>query len=141
MTTTNTLIGGVLAALVLLLGAIFTGIQTAPDLSLGGAGEGLAATLNSATTTTVGPQAVSRVTIFSKVPDCSARVITTNYAAIWLNFDEPKVTGNISSTTLSNAAGHYQAASTTVAYDGEIYGCGKVTGYAIASTTITASEF
>ena len=106
--------------------------------ALGGAFTGQAAYLQTATTTTVGPQ--TKITIFAAKTDnsCKARVITTNYTGVFLSFGD---TTGFGSTTITNGTGHWQPASTTVAYDGELYGCGRVTGYAVASTSITTSEF
>lgn len=138
----KTLIGGAIAGIALALMAILAGIQQAPELSLGGAGDGLTASLDVATTTTVGPQAVRRVTLFSQKTDCEARIVTTTgNSAIMINFGEPSTPGNLSSTSVSGTAGHWQAASTTVAYDAELYGCGLWTAYGYASTSVTVSEF
>lgn len=66
---------------------------------------------------------------------CSARVITTAAQPIMLSFS------SISSTTLSQTSGIYQPASTTVAYDGGIYGCGYSTVRGLSgSTTISILE-
>lgn len=66
---------------------------------------------------------------------CAARVISTDYQPIRISF------ASLSSTTLSTSVGVYQAASTTVAYDASIYGCGYVTVRGlIASTTIQLVE-
>ena len=107
--------------------------------ALGGAFTGSASYLQVATTTTVGPSA-ARITVFAAKTDgsCKARVITTNYGGIFLSFGD---TTGFGSTTITNGVGHWQAASTTVTYDGELFGCGLVTGYATASTSITVSEF
>lgn len=96
----------------------------------------------SATTTTVGPQAVKATTIFAERTDgsCKSRIIGTKATPIVILFADP-VNGDLSSTTLNGATGFVQGASTTVAYESGIYGCGKWTGYASASTTITVSEF
>jgi hypothetical protein len=114
------------------------------DQALGGAFTGSAAYLQMATTTVVGPQDASD-TIFSAKSDnsCKSRVVTVPGSAtggINIIFGDP-TNGDISSTTLSGAIGHYQAASTTVAYDGEIYGCGRWTAYAWATSTLIVSEF
>lgn len=95
-----------------------------------------------ATTTTVGPQAVKATTIFAEKTDgsCKSRVIGTKATPIVILFGDP-TNGNLSSTTLNGTTGFVQGASTTVAYESGIYGCGKWTGYAAASTTITVSEF
>jgi hypothetical protein len=108
------------------------------DNAFGGAFTGSASYLQTATTTTVGPQ--TKITIASAQTDgsCKARVITTNYTGVFLSFGD---TTGFGSTTLANGVGHWQPASTTVAYDGEIYGCGHLTGYATASTTLTVSQF
>lgn len=67
--------------------------------------------------------------------NCSARVISTDYQPIRISF------ASVSSTTLSTSVGIYQAASTTVAYDAAIYGCGYVTVRGLnASTTIQLVE-
>lgn len=94
----------------------------------------------SATTTVVGPQ--SKTTIYAAKTDgsCKSRVIGTKTTPIVLFFGDP-TNGDLSSTTLDGTTGFVQGASTTVAYDSGIYGCGRWTAYAAASTTITVSEF
>jgi hypothetical protein len=112
------------------------------DSAFGGAFTGQSAYLQIATTTAVGPQD-GEDTIFAARTDgsCKSRIITTQGAsAIMLSFGD-KINGDFSSTTLSGQIGHLQAASTTVAYDGEIYGCGRWTAYAWASSTLSVSEF
>lgn len=96
---------------------------------------GLPATLTVATTTTVGPQ--QNITVFA-AGECAARIVSTKAQGIMLLFADP-TNGDISSTTLSGAVGHWQAGSTTIAYDSGLYGCGRMIGYAGASTTITVS--
>lgn len=67
--------------------------------------------------------------------NCAARVISTDYQPIRISF------ASLSSTTLSTSVGIYQPASTTVAYDAGIYGCGYVTVRGLtASTTIQLVE-
>jgi hypothetical protein len=66
---------------------------------------------------------------------CAARVISTSGSAIMISF------GSQSSTTLSQTVGHWQPASTTVAYDGGLYGCGYMSIRGVnASSTITITE-
>lgn len=66
---------------------------------------------------------------------CAARVITTDFNPIRVSF------ASLSSTTLSTSVGFYQAASTTVAYDGGLFGCGYVTVRGLTgSTTIQLME-
>lgn len=116
-----------------LLAALFLYSQS----TFASAPPGLPASQAVATTTQVGPQA--KVTLFSANGSCTARVVSTRGTDIFLVFADP-TNGNLSSTTLAFGAGFYQAASTTVAYDGGLYGCGRMIGYALASTTITISQ-
>lgn len=119
--------------LLLAVAALFVVFQS-KEVS-GGAFTGSAAVISTATTTTVGPD--TNVTIFSKKTSCTSRIITTNYGAI--RFTTGDVTG-FGSTTLANGNGMVQAASTTVAYDSGLYGCGLWTAEALATTTITIVE-
>jgi hypothetical protein len=89
--------------------------------------------INSMATTTVGPQ--TDTVLFYERAMCGSRVITTYTQPISISF-QASSTFNVSPT-----AGHLQGASTTVAYDAEIYGCGQIVAAAGASTTITISEF
>lgn len=86
----------------------------------------------------VGPQAnmyAFGTTTRESAYNCSARVISTDYQPIRISF------ASVSSTTLSTSVGIYQAASTTVAYDAALYGCGYVTVRGLnASTTIQLVE-
>lgn len=83
-------------------------------------------------TIAVGPQ--ENKTLFTARQTCSSRVITTVAQPIMLSFNT-----NITATAL---AGHLQAASTTVVYKSDDFGCGAVSAYGHnASTTITTSEF
>lgn len=67
--------------------------------------------------------------------NCAARVITTDFNPIRISF------ASVSSTTLSTSVGFYQAASTTVAYDASLYGCGYMTIRGlVASTTLNIME-
>lgn len=100
---------------------------------------GSAAYIQTATTTTVGPQSV--VTLFEATTDnpCKSRIVTTNEDAILISFGD--VTG-FGSTTLAAGVGHYQAGSTTVAYESGIYGCGLMTALGeTASGTVTLTSF
>src|SRR3990167_6920253 len=113
-----------------------------PTLNVQGASfTGTVSRLDSATTTSVGPQAVLATRIFTANTDCDARVITTTGANIFISFGEPITPGNISSSTLANGVGHLQATSTTVVYDSGLYGCGQWHAWGPASSTITVSEF
>ncbi len=87
----------------------------------------------SSATTTVGPQ--TDKTLFEARELCATRVVTTYAQPVSISFFASS-TFNVSPTE-----GHLQGASTTVAYDAELYGCGQVVASAGASTTITVSEF
>ena len=111
-------------------------IKQIPELSFGGATPGLYSTVSSSSETRIG--STSAETIFHTTFDCTARVISTTGRAIMLSFG---------STTPTAVVGHVQAASTTVAYDSEIYGCGQVRAYAyevsatVPSSTVGLIEF
>lgn len=133
LTTPITLLA--LGILVLAGVLLFKPLHTA----IGGAFTGTSAYLQTATTTAVGPDTVK--TLFAAKTDgsCKSRVVTTQgTSAIMLSFGD---TTGFGSTTIGGTAGHLQAASTTEVYDGELYGCGRVTAFAWASSTLTTSEF
>ena len=140
MSTSKTFIGGTIAAIIVLIGSILIGLQKAPELSLGEAV--IVATPRIATTTTVGPQGAAAVKtqIFAANTSCKSRIISTVNGAVMLSFDDIPGAGNVGSTTVSGTVGHVQVASTTVAYDAELFGCGTWNAWASASTTITLVE-
>ena len=111
--------------------------------SFGSAPSGLYSTLATTSQVTVGPSkpnvASSTVAVFVDRPNCAARVITTYASEVKLLFSNSM----ISSTTPNPSAtyGHTQLASTTEVYDSGQYGCGYVSAYGFASTTLTISEF
>lgn len=73
-------------------------------------------------------------TIFQSKYACASRIISTGgNSAIMISFD-PNIAPN-------GVVGHLQLASTTVAYNSELYGCGAVTAYGFSSSTITVSDF
>ena len=129
-----------LAVIVIIIGFLVYGLfKSKPESKpLGQAPSGLNSLLAVATTTAVGPQ--QNKTIFSSNSQCTGRVIGTAGQAIMLAFGDP-TNGDISSTTLTSMVGFTQGASTTVAYDSGVYGCGRWSAYGIASSTITTTEF
>lgn len=133
MTTKNNIISLTILVALFIFGVLaMSNMPT--NLALGESFTGTISQIDSATTTTVGPDEV--ITIFAKGTDCDARVISTlGGSAIMLGF------GTVDGFTVSGSVGHWQAASTTQAYDSGLYGCGAVTAYAYASSTITVSEF
>lgn len=100
---------------------------------------GLVATVATSSTLAVGPQnnmfAFGTTTANEGRYQCDSRIISTVGYPILISF------ASLSSTTLSTSVGHLQTASTTVAYDGGLYGCGYMTIRGLyASSTITISE-
>lgn len=120
-----------------MVGLIFNALFSNPQIVQGSAPSGLPSNLNIATTTQVGPQETN--TLFTAKNNCASRIVRTQGQAIILGFADP-TNGDVSSTTISSVIGFIQAASTTVAYDSGVYGCGRVTSYAEASTTLTTME-
>lgn len=121
----------VLSALTLLGAAVFIAFQA--QQSFGESFTGTATNVVSATSTAVGPDTV--VTLFSVNALCDNRIVTTKDEAIRLSFR------TIDGFAATNVVGHLQAASTTVAYDSGLYGCGAMTAIGLAaSSTITISE-
>lgn len=98
---------------------------------------GVPATQGSATTTVVGPQETK--TLFASNSACASRIVRTQGTDIYIAFADP-TNGDVASTTLSAVVGFTQPASTTVAYDSGLYGCGRMTAEAVASTTITTAQ-
>jgi len=99
---------------------------------------GMALVASSTQKVTVGTEAPT--TIFNAKYSCTNRVITTYANPIMLTFATS--TDLISTVEPTATFGHLQSASTTMAYDSGLYGCGvwQVYGYT-ASTTISISEF
>lgn len=127
--------------IVVLLGLYFgyLAIKVGP-VELGQATAGLPATLQTVQQIAVGPQEI--IVLFNQSNTCSSRIISTKASPILLAFATSTVSGMATSSahlSLSNN-GLVQAASTTVAYDGGLYGCGVVAALGYASTTITTVE-
>jgi len=128
------------------IGFVLTGIlvfnfakKDVGNTALKGAPQGLYSVLAVATTTAVGPQ--EKKTVFASNTSCTTRVLSTVGQAIMVLYGDP-TNGDLSSTTITSMAGHWQGASTTQAYDAGIYGCGRMIVLGVAaSTTITATEF
>lgn len=119
----------IIASIVILISivAIFFSLKK-EDINLKGSVYSRVAT---SSTISVGVQEVK--TLFSNRNACSSRVISTVAQPIMLSFHT-----DITPTAL---IGHLQAASTTVAYPSDDFGCGIVKAYGHnASTTITISE-
>lgn len=76
------------------------------------------------------------ITVFatSTLNTCASRIISTNGDGIMMTFTDK----NGDSPTAVH--GHYQAASTTIAYDAGLYGCGAWKIYGIGAGRITVTE-
>lgn len=123
----NLLLGFVFAASIVLL-AWFISINT-KEIQ-GGAPSGLYAGTSSIddvifASTTAG-------TLFQATANCTSRVVSTASTTIQISFG---------SSTPSATRGAWQGASTTVAYDGEIYGCGYWRVYGFQNGAISVWEF
>jgi len=121
--------GIILVAILMLTSALFS---KAPEISVGSAVDGVNAVAFTTASSSVGIYTAS--TLFASSTTCTSRVISTNQGAINLSFDP--------NFTPTATAGYAQPASTTVAYDSGIYGCGITKAYAIiATSTVTYGEF
>lgn len=72
--------------------------------------------------------------VFATSSTCSARIVSTTNTGIMLTF------GDNQGKRPTGAYGHWQAASTTVAYDSGLYGCDAVFVYSSASQAISVTE-
>lgn len=106
--------------------------------AVGSAPSGLPATVASSTSMTVEniltlPRVGSVIAATSTA--CSSRIVTTKAQPIVLVFSQNQ------NRAPSNLIGHLQVASTTIAYDGGIYGCGQIRAVAYdATSTISVTE-
>lgn len=115
-----------------LISAVITVFVMPVAKTFGAAPLGVVSQIATSSTISVGPQVAT--TIFTNTYSCTSRVISTVSQPIMISFS--------SDITPTGVTGHLQAASTTIAYDSGIYGCGQVSVYGYgASTTITKSEF
>lgn len=88
------------------------------------------------TVATSGPILVSTTasTVIATSTSCAARIISTNNSAVKLTF------GDADGDVPTGTNGIWQAASTTEAYDGGIFGCGAVKIYSYVAQTVNATE-
>ena len=106
----------------------------------GAASMGIPATYATSSTLQVGKEFVQVLSVASN--SCTSRAISTGSAAIRLSFGGTATSTATSTAQIGSDVGLIQAASTTVAYDGGIYGCGfvGVTGQAGSGTTTVSVE-
>ncbi len=131
MRISNTSALYIIFAAALVIATYFIGVQT--KISVGSAPAGLPATI----ATTSNPSVTSTAgLVFATTTGggCAARVITTGQSSINIGFSD--VQGIVPTQTL----GHFQATSTTVAYDSGQYGCGAVRIWSFATQNLTVSE-
>jgi hypothetical protein len=156
MTTKQLIVPVILLAAitVFLLGIAYNFGQPVP--AYGSAPSGIQARMATSSYMTVNANGATYMgsTTQGIVQNCSSRVISTRGLPITISMENTNTDGEQMSSTTLNASGRtgiYQAASTTVAYDSGIYGCGAWYVRAIggldygdagdATTTITYSEF
>lgn len=93
---------------------------------------GLQGTVATSSVSGVGTTVVTLIA--TTTGSCSARIISTKTSAIMLTFSD--YAGQAPTGTF----GHVQPASTTVAYDSGLYGCGLVKAFGFAADTVTITE-
>jgi hypothetical protein len=126
----NLTLGTLALSAAILVISLFFGGTTNVNAS---APSGLPATVATSSAALVNTTA-SMLFATSTAGQCSARIVTTYASPIMLTFSDyigQSPTGQF---------GHLQGASTTVAYDSGLYGCGLVKAYSFVSQTITISE-
>ena len=110
--------------------------------SYGSAPSGLSTTITDFNVVSVGP-GVNGTVLTHTSANCTSRIISTGANAIMMKFSSSTVSNGVATASpkVSGNFGHLQLASTTVAYDGGIYGCGGIAAYGFdASSTIYYTE-
>lgn len=100
------------------------------NVAFGSAPSGLQA---SVATTSVNAVTNTQSLVFA-TSSCSARIITTSASNIMVTF------GDKQGVVPTGSIGHIQAASTTVTYDGGVYGCDALRIFSYATQNITVTE-
>ena len=127
----------IIAILLLGLFSLF-GYFSRDKVAVASAPSGLPATVYDVQSIAVGPD--YNTLLYASNDRCSSRVVSTRGQAVMLNFATTSAQAT-STSYLSSVKGLWQGASTTVAYDSGVYGCGAFAAYGVvASTTITISE-
>ena len=123
-----------LITLIALLGAVsafLAGQINAPDPVLGRVTDGLAAATS--TVENLVQVNLTAATIFETRPNCASRLINTGSTTLMISFG---------STTPTVEQGSLQAASTSVIYDGGLFGCEQWRAIGLNQTgTIFVTEF
>ena len=104
----------------------------------GSAPSGLPANYGTSSTLAVRPNYVQVMTVARS--NCAARSVSTAATAIRLSFGGESATSTATSTNqIGSSIGTLQAASTTVVYDGGLYGCGFIGVIGVDTTTSTVN--
>lgn len=131
MTVLKQLVPFAVALILITIVAVFVSFQ--PDPAYGSAITGLPADTTSATSSAIAVTNTAS-TVFATSSMCSARIITSYASPLMLTFSDNQ------GKTPTGVYGHLQPASTTVAYDSGLYGCGAVKIYSFVSQTISVTE-
>ena len=110
--------------------------------ALGSAPSGLYASVATTSSLQVGPNYVQ--VLLAPRENCAARVISTGATPIRLAFGGLSATSTATSTSyIGPNVGLWLAASTTVVYDGGVYGCGFIgtVGGDITTSTVSTQTF
>ena len=82
--------------------------------------------------TSTNPQlALNTVSVLAATSSCMARIVSTASTTLMLTFGD-----QVPSATF----GHWQGASTTVAYDASVYGCGTMKAFSFHNGLISITE-
>lgn len=123
-----------IALFVIALAVLLYALGILTPRSFAGAPSGLPTTIATSSTPTVSGTVTVPV-IATSSPRCTVRIISTTVAdGIRISFTDKQ--GFVPSAT----QGMWQPASTTVAYDSGLYGCGAVRVYSGVSQVITVAE-
>jgi len=120
-----------ISQVIIVIGLIAFALILLTQKSFGSAPSGLPATVSTSSPYTV--SIGTSVTLIA-TSTCAARIVSTGAGAVNLTFSD------ISGQTPSGTYGHWQAASTTVAYDSGQFGCGLVKAYGMSTGILTITE-
>lgn len=105
-------------------------------------GSSLGTVINSATSSVHGLGDAQAFAFYQSSSNCAGRSVTTRSEPIFLGFG---VSSSTATSTVTGTTGVFQAASSTVYYDADRYGCmvmaGRLASTATASTTVTVTEY
>lgn len=117
-------------AIIFFIGIATWLVSSREPIALGSATAGLPASVATTSVETVGTTA----TMVFATSTCTSRIITTEGSPIMITFSD------YAGQSPTGSLGHWQAGSTTVAYDSGLYGCGAVKVYSNPQSVITTTE-